>query len=641
MTSSKYYQFFLFVLFCAISFITYSLNQAELDQVNDKQLSQYNSSIVEQSAWQGTGLALYEHLDKQFDFQFFQYIDSTDSDNSFTIGHLIAQQNDVIQQLYQTDMASTQTLSNGRLQVKLAATEQLAYLSNRYKIQLMLIWGSFLLIAVVSIFFGMHQSKKFKYCAKVIKELPNLTFHTIQKSKLKGEFNLLRKTLETCQVNLKAKVDEFNSAQEKLTRAAFQDPLTGMGTRAKFTEKLNEICAPNSQQLGVLCIVKATELGPINQVQGREAGDKYLLRIANDIRKTLVKSAEALCYRTSTADFAIILPDVSLKDGAATFEQLKIAFDEYQQQMGTDSIAYIGLCPYHHSSDAVSLMTLGDTAASIAQTMGPNSIHVQQQLSGDELFGDNRWKASIDDIIKRKAIKFYAQPISASRPSVESYRELLSRFYNSQGKFLPTTTVIAMAERHGMGIELDKLVVLKTLSMMASTPSITGLLGINISTSSANNEQFVTWLKNLLVNQRHIAARLVFEVSESGMQTNLTATYHFIKEAHSVGARVSIERFGLGFTSFKFFKDVTPDFIKLDGSYTQGIITDPHNQFFVKMIVDIARKLTIRVVATSVENQEEKSAMEQLLVDGLQGYYIAKPNPIDATATREQREMVM
>ncbi|MGS0730745.1 EAL domain-containing protein, partial [Shewanella sp. 0m-11] len=119
----------------------------------------------------------------------------------------------------------------------------------------------------------------------------------------------------------------------------------------------------------------------------------------------------------------------------------------------------------------------------------------------------------------------------------------------------------------------------------------------------------------------------VFEVNESGMQTNLSATYHFINELHSVGSRISIERFGLGFTSFKFFKEVRPDFIKLDHSYTQGISQDQHNKFFVKMIIDIARKLSIRVIATGVEKQEDKLIMEQLLIDGLQGYYIAKPTP--------------
>ena len=64
---------------------------------------------------------------------------------------------------------------------------------------------------------------------------------------------------------------------------------------------------------------------------------------------------------------------------------------------------------------------------------------------------------------------------------------------------------------------------------------------------------------------------------------------------------------------------------------------DDNNRFFVKMIVDVARKQSIKVVATSIERQEEKLAFEHLLVDGLQGYYIAKPKPI---STKDEQSTV-
>ncbi|MCL1048973.1 GGDEF domain-containing protein [Shewanella abyssi] len=640
MTSFRYYLLFLVFVFCGLTLVTFSNNQTNLAHRSAQELATYTASIAAESHGLGDGKALYQHLDKSFNFQFFQYIDSDDNDNSFTKGKLLSEGGSFINGLYQIEIPVTQALTNGRLQVKLSIAKEITTVSDRFADQLMLIWGSFLLISVFNLLLALRQAKKIQYSSKIIDELPNFTFHAIQKSKLKGEFTPLVRALESCQSKLKAKIDELNETHETLAKAAFQDPISGFGTRSKFTEKLNEICLPNSQQLGVLAMVRASELTAINQLHGREAGDSYLARIANQIRKSLVKLPNADCYRISTADFALILPDVSLKDGMTIIEQLKISFDEYQQNLGTDTVAYIGLCPYLQNNDPVTLMTLADTAVSIAQTMGPNSIHVQQKLTGDELFGDSRWKVAIDEILKRKAIKLYAQPIRPCRTDIESYRELLSRFYNDQGKFLPTTTVIAMAERHGMSQELDKLVILKTLSLLLGTPSLTGLFGINISTSSANNKSFVAWLKNVLLRQRNLAGRLVFEVSESGMQTNLSATYHFINEVHSVGARVAIERFGLGFTSFKFFKEVRPDFIKLDGSYTQGITSDTHNRFFVKMIIDIARKLTIRVIATSVENQEQKLAMEQLLLDGLQGYYIAKPTPLVTVSHTKATEIV-
>ncbi|WP_220782863.1 EAL domain-containing protein, partial [Shewanella sairae] len=555
-----------------------------------------------------------------------------DSNNNFTKGTLQATQHSFLEPLFHMDLSHTQALEHGRLQVKILNQIPTANSIAKFEESLSYIWAVFALISLFHILLTLRQKKSIRYIAAKMESLANLNFDAFEQSKTKGEYKIIGQAFEKSQQLLKHKVNLLKEHNEQLTKTAFQDPVTGFGTRARFTEKLNQISDQKQAEVGVLFIIKATELATMNQMVGRDGGDDYLARIANEIRSSLKGNPQASYFRISTADFAIILPSKSLKQGKVIAESLKMAFNEYQQQAGTASIAHIGLVPYFEDTDPVSLMTLADTAVSIAQTLGPNCYHVQEKLTGDELFGESRWKVAINELIRHKAIQFYVQPIRPCRNDVQSYRELLSRFYNSEGKLFPTTTVIAMAERHGMSEELDKLVVLNAIQLLASSTKISGTMGINISSASATNKSFVAWLKDVLIRQRGIAARLVFEVNESGMQTNLSATYHFINELHSVGSRVSIERFGLGFTSFKFFKEVRPDFIKLDHSYTQGICSDPQNRFFVKMIIDISRKLGIRVIATGIEKQDEKLAMEQLLTDGLQGYYIAKPMPL----TQEQ-----
>ena len=466
------------------------------------------------------------------------------------------------------------------------------------------------------------------YAAQYISHLPDMSFSAIATSKLSGEMSPIKLALEECRTQLKTQLDKLTQENEKLHRAAYQDPITGFGSRPRFTSKLENISQPNVPQLGLLAMVKATELAHVNQLQGRTAGDDYLSNVANCIRKACSKYPNAECFRVSSADFAVFIPDVVIKDGSKFLEQLKIFLDEYQQIIKTESTAHTGLVPYQQGANPVTLLTLADTAVSIAQTLGPNSYHIQEKLNGDEHFGDDRWKLAILDLITRQALKFYQQPIQPCRNDVEVYRELLARFYNSEGKFLPTTTVIAMAERHGLSTELDKLVVISTLKMLKENPTFSGNFGINMSAFSAHQELFVGWLKDILGKHKSIASRLVFEINEAGMQANLGASFKFVREVHSVGARVSIERFGMSFTSFKFFNEVRPDYIKLDGSYSTAIDEDSNNKFFVRMMVDVARRIGIRVIATSVERQEEKLTLEKLLVDGLQGYYIAQPQAL-------------
>ncbi|MCL1089414.1 GGDEF domain-containing protein [Shewanella profunda] len=625
MTMSKSYPVFLLLIFLALLAGVYQSENSQLQIQQQQELDSFKADLTAYSQWQGNGKELFNALSTKYQFQFFQYIDDTDGELNHTEGKLTTQNTHPLAGLFSLDLSHTQKLATGRLQVKLSANEQIEQtISNTEKLGLMLL-VTFIILLLIFTFLMAKLKAAIRYAADYISHIPDMSFSALAASKLNGELNPIKLALEDCRNQLKVQIDKLTQENEKLHKVAYQDPITGFGSRPRFTNKLEAISNRDIPQLGLMVMVKATELANINQQQGRSAGDDYLARVANCIRKACTKYPDAQCYRVSSADFAIFIPDTVLKDGPKFLDQLKVYLDEYQQMTKTESVAHIGLVPYQQGVDAVHLLTLADTAVSIAQTLGPNSYHIQEKLNGNEQFGDDRWKLAIHDLISRKALKFYQQPIQPCRTEVEVYRELLARFYNSEGKFLPTTTVIAMAERHGMSIELDKLVVISTLKMLKENPTINGNFGVNISAFSAHQELFVGWLKDILGKQKYIASRLIFEINESGMQSNLGASHKFVREVHSVGSRVSIERFGMSFTSFKFFSEVRPDYIKLDGSYTSNIDEDSNNKFFVRMMVDVARRIGIRVIATSVERQEEKLTLEKLLVDGLQGYYIAQP----------------
>ena len=125
-----------------------------------------------------------------------------------------------------------------------------------------------------------------------------------------------------------------------------------------------------------------------------------------------------------------------------------------------------------------------------------------------------------------------------------------------------------------------------------------------------------------------MATRLIFEITEYGLQQNIKTSKRLIDMLHRVGSRVTVERFGVGLTSFKFFRDLTPDYIKMDSSYTRDIDDDKNNQYFLRLMVDLAHRLSINVLAESVESQEEKHTLEKLFIDGCQGFYIGKPQPL-------------
>ncbi|MGL4638924.1 MAG: EAL domain-containing protein [Shewanella sp.] len=631
MAMSKSYPVFLFVVFLALLAWVYQNQHSQLELQQQQELTQLTHQLATYSEWHGSGAELYQLLSVSHPFQFFQYIDDNDSGLNHTYGSLIPLERHPLSKLFSLDLAHTQKLAQGRLQVKLSDNGAVLQAINHTQTMAALLLGAYLLCVLVFSLLLAKLKRAIHYSAECIRQLPQLSLPPLESSKLTAELSPIRTALEECRSQLKTQRDNLTQENEKLHKVVNQDPVTGFSTRGRFTSQLASIANHNPPQFGLMVMVKATELAHVNQQHGRAAGDDYLAKVANCIRKACNKFQDAQCYRVSSADFAVFIPDVVVKDAPRFLDQLKIYLDEYQQMLQTESVAHLGLVPYQQGMEAAQLLALADTAVSIAQTLGPNSYHIQERSTGNEQLGNDRWKLAIHDLINRNALRFYQQPIQPCRTEVEVYRELLARFYNSEGKSLPTTTVVAMAERHGMSIELDKLVVFNALKMLKENPTLNGNFGVNISALSAHQERFVAWLKDILGKQKYLASRLVFEINESGMQVNLAASHKFVREMHSVGTRVSIERFGNSFTSFKFFSEVRPDYIKLDGTYTTAIDNDANNKFFVRMIVDVARRTGIRVIATSIERQEEKFTLEQLLVDGMQGYYIAQPQAILTT----------
>ncbi|WP_153915268.1 EAL domain-containing protein [Shewanella sp. TC10] len=628
---SKSFQLVLFVIFGLLLYRIYDLENKEMQRQGALAIQNYSKHIDLMNEWNDNGEALYTKLSKTFTFQFFQYIHESDSDLNYTFGTLAKSDAEFEDKIFKIELGHTKSFPNGRLQVRLSTKSVISTsFVNLEKAATLTIMAYLIIMISFAVLMAIHR-RGIRYACDYINHIPDLTFQAVETSRLHGSLKPIGIALEKSRMELKTSIGNFHKENDLLAKAAYQDPVTGFSTRRRFNDYMKTISDSDKKQFGVLAIIKAAELSSINQLHGRESGDDYLSQIASCIRRAAARTGVNEFYRVSSSDFALFIHDITVKEGEQFLVQLKGYLDEYAQTIEPDSIAHSGMVPFESNSNTHALLTLADTAVSIAQTSGPNRYHILEKFSGNEQLGDDHWKVTINELINRKGLKFFQQPILPCNNQVDVYRELYARFFNNEGSNLPTASVIAMSERHGLNVDLDKMIVVHTLQLLNANPSLTGNFGVNISASSALQEVFVSWLRDILSSHRTTSARLVFEVNESGMQKNVTASRRFVHEMHKVGAKVAIQQFGLGFSSFKFFREVKPDVIKLDSSYSEGIDQDNNNKFFVRMIVDISRRIGIKVIATGVEKQDEKLTLEKMLVDGLQGYYIARPEIIAKT----------
>lgn len=429
-------------------------------------------------------------------------------------------------------------------------------------------------------------------------------------------------------------IEDYERSANELKTEAFKDALTDLPNRNSFVEYFeNEICGDDKNNaFGIIVLVRATELQHINQSKGYQQGDTYvksLSEILNTIAGTYGKSS---LYRLNGSDFGLILPNITVKEAESLAQNLHSRFNEYMRVAELSAVAACGIVSYGNGKPLGELLASADTAISLAQTKHVNAWHIHKDSNLNQSatsFGSQNWRQIIDEVLESRKVTLLFQPIQASNRGSKAYSEVLARFKNDDSQqSLPTASFLAMAEKLDKVVEIDQLIVETVLDAIKAKGLADQFFGINLTPASVHNDQFMIWLERRLLKEANISTKLIFEITEFGLQQNINSSRRFIDMIHRAGARVTVEKFGVGITSFKFFQELKPDFIKLDGSYTRNIEEEKNNQYFIRMIVDLSHRIGVSVLTECVETQEEKHVMEKLFVDGCQGYYLGKPAPI-------------
>ncbi|KPH61520.1 diguanylate phosphodiesterase [Pseudoalteromonas porphyrae] len=432
---------------------------------------------------------------------------------------------------------------------------------------------------------------------------------------------------------LQSKHDDIENAAHSIKQEAYKDVVTELGNRNMFVEYYEKnIESSEKSTFGSLAMIRCSELQSINQTRGYQRGDEYIKAVADIIKHISGTYTDSKVFRLNSSDFAVVLPNVPLKESERFGDNLQSRFTQYQQNQELSSVANTGIVGYEKGKPLGELLSIVDNAMSMAQSKQTNAWHVQRETdlvnNVSAGFGNQNWRKVINEVIEAERVHLVMQNIMPIGKSIKAYAEIQVRFKTAENQVLPTASFLAMAEKLDMAIEIDRLIIDTSLEKIKSRNFSEKYFGLNVTASSAHNDQFVIWLERRLLKETNIASKLVFEVSEFGLQQNIKASKRFIDMIHRVGARITVERFGVGLTSFKFFRDLKPDFIKMDASYTRGLEEDKNNQYFMRLMVDLAHRIGVSVFAEGVESQEEKHIVETLCLDGVQGYYIEKPKDI-------------
>mgnify|MGYP000034072078 FL=1 len=438
-------------------------------------------------------------------------------------------------------------------------------------------------------------------------------------------FPLLSSVIQRHHDSLQQDINKIKSLNSELEHKALQDNLTCLQNRSAFRKHLTEFLQQENQsEQACLCLIRSTELTSINHQRGRVAGDQYLQAIAEIVQYVGHRFSTEYIYRLSSSDYAILIKNITLSIAPILGKELKQLFDNFQLQMSMDSAAYTGITFLRPGQLPEQALSRADLALAKAQTSVVNGWYVQELDADDAFQGESHWRQAIQFIIESRNVTFNGQAIQPLNMAVNNYIQIIPRFIGQKQQPLPTETVYAMAMRHGIMSKLEELVVENMLQQHKLHSENIARWGLNLSVNALFNSSFMIWLERILLREQEIAPNLVFEIDEEILDCHLAASIRMFEMLRRVGSRSCISKFGRGMGSFRLYRELRPDYIKLDSALIDTIERDSASQQFIRMIVEISHRMGCVVIAEGVENMSQRETLERMYIDGIQGQLVSK-----------------
>ena len=369
----------------------------------------------------------------------------------------------------------------------------------------------------------------------------------------------------------------------------------------------------------------------INDLFGHRAGDEVLRQVSDRIRHAI--GDEHALSRMGGDEFVLVIHDSHIERAAALCREIVMQIAAKPYQIGRRAFQVrgsIGVLEVYERMGISDAISAADRACREAKCRN-DRICVYGRDSGALAERAEALKLieQLEGGFSTTGLFLEMQPIMSLRTPDEALDfEVLLRMRDVSGAIVPPVKVIAAAEENGNISELDKWVLTTTLEWLdanAARLRNTRFVCVNLSGASLNDEHFIGEIFTVLEAHPHAVSKLCIEITEGVALHDLDNTRRFIGRLQSLGAKIALDDFGAGYTSFSYLKDLPADALKIDGAFIRSMAQHPANAAIVEAIVALARNLGMRSIAEWVEDGDTLRMLAALGVDYVQGWAIARP----------------
>lgn len=428
-------------------------------------------------------------------------------------------------------------------------------------------------------------------------------------------------------------LDELADARKERARFdnfirsnTFLDHETHIGNRLFLDNRLNALSnAQGMMAHGVLLLLEFEEL---EQLSGEgQMGDYLNLNVAH-ISRLLHSQANSVFARRSYNQLAIVVTQISLAEAeqlAAKLIKLCTSLLPRELQNRSNS-CHLGGAYFKLGDNQQQLLEEAEMALRAAQIQGVSTWFMYDKGAVDAEFarGSVRWRSFLELALEQRRFVVFAQPVFDTEGKLH-HQEIFTRAKEPNGTLVRATLFLPMAAKCGLLPKIERQTIEKVVYELLPKANAEAIFSVNLSEDTLMNNDFMRWLRTLLLEHRDLAPRLIFEVDEavaSRCQQELQPKLRLIRK---MGARLCVDHVGLQVVSSQYITEGSFALLKLHRSLIKQIHLRAENQLFIRSLLGGLHQTDVEVIAEGVEQFEEWQTLRVLGVSAAQGPWFADP----------------
>lgn len=448
------------------------------------------------------------------------------------------------------------------------------------------------------------------------------------------ELFIINQELEAEIVENQIVAAELRTKTAEVQQIAYFDVLTGLPNRAQLNERLTGEMekAQQGAATGVVMFIDLDDLKTVNDVFGHTRGDALIIMAGSRIARGAGENS--FVARIGGDEFIVLLPGIWDRQKIEVIvtriiENLGLEFENFGDRFRMT--ASIGIAFY--PTDGVTqedILKNADNAMYVAKRAGKNCWRFYERAMHTETYEKMLLTNSLRQAAQRGELSLQYQPQVAIREKTIVGFEALLRWNSQEYGSISPTRFIPLAEQNGSIQEIGKWVLQQACQFIrqlvdAGRPEV--YVGVNISSKQLATDDFVAIVRNCLTEANIQPCQLELEITESVLLVSVEDATAKLAKLHEMGVRLSLDDFGIGYSSLTYLCHLPVDTLKIDKSFVDMIETDGISTKIIGSIIAMAHMLNMKVIAEGVETTEQ---LEYLLAndcDCIQGYLFSRPVP--------------